>query len=492
MSLSSVSKERLNKIEELKKTGQPVYPSKTDRSLDIGQIIEKQAEYLNNKTALIAAGRVMAQRKMGKLVFMQIVDSTGKLQLLAKKESLGDKFKELKLLDIGDFIEATGSLMKTKTGELTIEVQDWKVLSKSIRPLPEKFHGLKDQEERYRRRYIDLLVNPQVRDVFAKRSLFINNLRNYLCSQGFLEVETPILQPIAGGAIAEPFVTHHSALDIDLYLRIATELYLKRLIVGGLDKVFEIGPDFRNEGISTQHLQEFTQCEFYKAYANYEDLMVFTEELFSDVLQKTFDTLVFEYGDMKLDFTPPWPRLEYGELILDKTGIDIFSLKSDVKKLRKLIKKNKLDVEDKPAYGFGKLVDNIYKHYVRSTVIQPSFLMHHHIDLLPLAKKKEDDPNKAESFQLLAAGGFEIVKAYSELNDPQDQKQRFEEQSILKNDDPEAHAFDKDFIEALEYGMPPTGGWGMGIDRIMMILTNQPSVRDVVLFPTLKPPDKNK
>ncbi|MFW6143927.1 MAG: lysine--tRNA ligase, partial [Patescibacteria group bacterium] len=387
------------------------------------------------------------------------------------------------------FIGVRGELFETDAGELTVLAKELKLLSKSLRPLPSEWYGLKDKEERYRKRYLDLIMNSEVRKIFRTRTNILTFLRNYLDKREFMEVETPILQPIYGGASARPFVTHLDTLDTDFYLRISDELYLKRLIVGGFEKVYEVSKDFRNEGIDRQHSPEFTQIEFYWAYANYEDLMRFTEEMISSLVENVKGSLEIEFEGDELDFTPPWPRITYRDVILEHTGIDIDEVQTE-EELREELAEGEGEINNfdlSGAVGYGAILDALYKEYCRPHLVQPTFLIDHPAELMPLAKRKPEDPSKIESVQLLVSG-YELVKAYSELNDPQDQKARWEEQEGLAEKGLEEHeVLDVDYIEALEYGMPPTAGWGMGIDRLTAILTNQHSIRDVIFFPLMRP-----
>jgi lysyl-tRNA synthetase class 2 len=434
-------------------------------------------------TPTSVAGRIVAMRDFGKASFATIQDATGRIQIYLKKDVLADKYAMVKKLDIGDIIGASGRLFRTRTEELTIEVKDIVLLSKSLRPLPEKWHGLKDIEMRYRQRYVDLIVNPEVKEVFAKRSAIIKGIRDFLESRGFIEVETPMMHRIPGGASARPFKTHHNALDIDLYLRIAPELYLKRLLVGGYERVFELNKNFRNEGISTKHNPEFTMLEFYMAYKDYNYLMSLTEEIFSFVAEKAVGAQKVPYGEMVIDLTPPWPRVPMIEsLVLKGVPAEVIA---DHDKAREWARAQKLDV--KPGDSYAKVLDEIFKEFVEPHLIQPTFITDYPVELSPLAKRKPDAPELVERFELFIAGR-EIANAFSELNDPIDQKERFLKQVEAKQKgDEEAHWMDEDFVRALEYGMPPAAGEGIGIDRLVMLLTNSHSIRDVVLFPQLKP-----
>jgi lysyl-tRNA synthetase class 2 len=481
--LESLRKSRLDKLEEIRKSGVNPYPASLQFS---GRVQVSDALKRLGKEA-IAAGRLTAWREHGGSIFADLKDESGKIQLFFRKDVLGEKkFGFLELLDFGDFIEVKGKVFKTEAGEITIEVKDFNLLTKSIRPLPSKWHGLKDVEERYRQRYVDLLLNDQVRKVFETRSALVKALRHFLDEAGFIEVETPILQPIYGGAAAKPFITHHNVLNTDLYLRIADELYLKRLIVGGFEKVYELGKDFRNEGIDKAHNPEFTQLEFYWAFVDYQDLMKFTEEMLSTVIRKVMGTLKIKFEGGEIDFTPPWKRISYRGAILEQTKIDI-DRENTEEKLIKAIKREKISLDLEGAVGFGAVLDSLYKKTTRPNLKGPLFLTDRPTEFVSLAKRREDDSSKTASFQLLVRG-VELINAYNELNDPLDQAERWQESEKLgKKGLAEHEAFDEDYIRALEYGMPPTAGWGLGIDRLCFILTDAPSLKEVILFPTLRP-----
>jgi lysyl-tRNA synthetase class 2 len=429
------------------------------------------------------AGRLVALRDFGKATFSHIQDATGKVQLYFRKDILKERYAPIKKIDIGDIIGVKGRLFRTKTNELTIEADDFVILCKSLIPLPEKWHGLKDIELRYRHRYVDLIVNPQVKEVFAKRSAIIKAVRDFLEAHGFIEVETPMMHPIPGGATARPFKTHHNALDIDLYMRIAPELYLKRLLVGGYERVYELNKNFRNEGISTKHNPEFTMLEFYMAYKDYHFLMCLTEDLFTFVANKVLGTLKVPYGDSVIDLTPPWPRIPMVEALKQKGVPD--DVIADIDAAKRWAQGQGIDVQ--AMMSPGKVIDEIFKEVVEPELVQPTFIIDHPIELSPLAKRKADNPHLAERFELFIASR-ELANAFSELNDPIDQKARFINQVQAKQrGDEEAHWMDEDFVGALEYGMPPAAGEGIGIDRLVMLLTNAQSIRDVIIFPQLKP-----
>lgn len=430
------------------------------------------------------AGRIMAIRGHGKASFVVLNDRTGAIQLYFKIDNLGEeKYSEFKLLDIGDIIGVRGIVFRTKRGEITVKVESFELLSKSLRSLPEKFHGLKDQEVRYRQRYLDLIANPEVRETFIKRTRILQTIRQFMDSRDFLEVETPVLNTLAGGAAARPFITHHNALDVDLYLRIATELPLKRLIVGGLERVYEMGRVFRNEGMDNRHNPEFTSIEIYQAYADYTDLMKLTADLVCECSNAIFGTTKVEYQGVILDFKDPH-RISMNEIVREKTGVDFLSCES-IEDARD--KANELGVEFEDRFGIGGILNAVFEARVESELIQPIFITHHPTEISPLAKRNPDDPRITDRFEYFVYGR-ELANGFTELNDPIDQKQRFEEQAMARDaGDEEAHVMDLDFIRALEYGLPPTGGLGIGVDRLVMFLTDSPTIRDVLLFPTMKP-----
>ena len=429
------------------------------------------------------AGRLMAIRGHGKASFATISDVTGTMQIYFKLDILGEeKYSQFKLLDIGDIIGLEGTVFKTKRGELTVRVENFDLLSKSLRPLPEKFHGLKDLETRYRQRYLDLIMNPEVRETFLRRTEIIKSIRKYLDDRNFIEVETPVLTPIAGGAAARPFVTHHNTLDIDLYLRIATELNLKRLVVGGLERVYEIGRIFRNEGMDQRHNPEFTSVEIYQAYGDYRDLIDVTEGIVCAAAEKIFGTTKINYQGVELELKNP-PRISMNDAVKNKTGKDFLSC-ATVEEARRMA--DEIGVAYEERHGIGGILNAAFEAKVEDDLIQPIFITHHPTEISPLAKRNPDDPRITDRFEFFVYGR-ELANGFTELNDPIDQKARFEEQLKAREaGDEEAHVMDTDFIRALEYGLPPTGGLGIGVDRLVMLLTDAPSIRDVLLFPTMK------
>jgi len=479
--LELIRQQRLEKLRKLQELGINPYPPKFEKKHTCAQ-----AKELLGKKAK-TAGRIMAIRAHGRIAFFDLVDSSGKIQLWFQERKLGkDKYRLLKHLDVGDFVGAEGKVVKTKAGEITIEVTDFQILAKSLRPLPDQWYGLKDIEERYRKRYLDLIMNPKVRDVFQKRSQIIQAMRDFLDQKGFLEVETPTLQPIYGGASARPFITHHNALDIDLYLKISDELYLKRLIIGGFEKVYEIDHDFRNEGIDKTHNPEFTMMECYWAWADYQDMMRLTEEMVAYIAEKVLGTTKVEFQGHKIDLKPPWRRMPMYQAIKKYLGWDPEEI-SDRELKKKLEEKG---VELAGGYNRGLAIAELFEE-VEPKLIQPVFITDFPKETTMLSKLHRRNPDLIERFEPYIAG-WEIGNAYSELNDPLLQRKFFEEQVKRQAaGDEEAHPMDEDFIEALEYGMPPTGGLGIGVDRLVMLLTNQASIRDVILFPTLKPKQVN-
>ena len=483
-------KRRLEKLEHWKEQGIEPYALKyprRDTTADIREHFDQLDKGEESDYQASLAGRIMALRRHGKAVFADIEDLEGKLQLLASLDSLGEQSYELfQDLDIGDWIGLEGVVFKSRRGEITIKVSDFLLLSKSLRPLPEKWHGLKDVELRYRQRYLDLMVNPRIRDNIMLRVQTIKELRRFMDGRGFVEVETPMLQPIPGGATARPFITYHKALGEDLYLRIAPELYLKRCIIGGLEKVYEINRNFRNEGISYKHNPEFTMLEFYWAYVDYRDLADFCEEMLAEVVQAVKGALKFPYQGKDLDLTPPWRRVTLLETVSKAVGREVGPTTSE-KELRDLAKE--LDIPLDKGWGSGKIITEFFEKLVESKLWEPTLVMDYPREVSPLARAHRDTPFLTERFELIVAGR-EIANAFSELIDPLDQRGRFEEQAAQRDKgDEEAHAIDYDFLRALEYGMPPTGGLGLGVDRLVMLLTDSHSIREVILFPHLRSED---
>jgi lysyl-tRNA synthetase class 2 len=480
--------QRFKKLAEISAMGKKPYGGRFDVTTTAQALIDTYGsttkEDLEKKRVdATVAGRIVAMRSFGKACFSHLQSDLGKIQLYFQKNTLGEeKFALFQKLDIGDFIGVRGFLFRTRTNELTIDAEDFTLLSKSLRPLPEKWHGLTDVELRYRQRYVDLIVNPEVKKVFILRTKIIQSIRNFLNSRGYLEVETPMMQTIPGGATAKPFKTHHNALDMDLFLRIAPELYLKRLLVGGFERVYEINRNFRNEGISTRHNPEFTMLEFYTAYADYRLLMDMTEQMVSTVAMDVLGTTEVEYEGRKINLSPPWKRITYLDS-LREAGVPADVL-TDAGKAREYAKK--LGASLKGGEPLGKLLNEIFEALVETKLIQPTFITEYPTDISPLSKKLEDNPDYVERFELFITGR-ELANAFSELNDPVDQKERFLKQvSEREAGDEEAHQMDEDFIRALEYGMPPAAGEGIGIDRLVMLLTNSSSIRDVILFPQMK------
>jgi lysyl-tRNA synthetase, class II len=486
MSLDEIRQVKLEKIEKLKKAGIEPYPSSSERTTEIAQALLTFDTLSTDATEIVIGGRLMAKREHGGSAFFDVKDGSGKIQAYIKEDVIGkDKFQAFnEFIDIGDFIEVKGTLFKTKKEEKTLQVASYKLLTKALLPLPEKWHGLQDSEERLRLRYVDLLMNDEERQIFVKKSKFWNSVRQFLLEEGGLEVETPVLEKIPGGADAEPFKTHLNALDIDLYLRISLELNLKRLIVGGYDKVFEIGRIFRNEGIDREHLQDYTQMEMYWAYTDYKQLMRIIEGLYRKAIEETLGTLVHNYQSSEIDWGNNgnnWPELDYYEIFKEKTGLDLKEAKE--KDLKKYAEQEGIDTAQ--HVGRGRLVDIIFKKKVRPHIIQPCFLVRPPVDIEPLAKRWAEDPDRVERFQIMA-GGTELGKGFSELNDPVDQYNRFKEQVKLgEAGDKEAQRMDEDFVQALEYGMPPTAGFGMS-ERLFSFIFDRP-VRENVFFPLMRP-----
>ena len=481
--IDGITEQRREKLRKIRSLGIDPFPHRYHRSHTNKEAIDL-FERDDCAPQISLAGRIMAYRTMGKATFLDVRDSSGKIQAYFRSNLLGDKYELVNELDIGDIIGMSGEMFRTHSGEVTLKVKDFAILSKSLQPLPEKWHGLTDVEKRYRQRYLDLISSEQVNRIFTVRSRAIAAIRRFLDRRGFIEVETPVLHPAAGGALARPFTTHHHALGQNLYLRIATELYLKRLVIGGFDKVYEIGRIFRNEGISTKHNPEFTMLESYEAYADYNNVMSMTEELVSYVTKNVLRKTKVSYAGTTIDFTPPWRRVTLQDAVREQCKID-FLEHADYDSLRDAIQHYGLKVDDSPSWG--KLLDKLFSTYVEPHLIQPTFIMDYPVELSPLAKRNPDDKRLVERFEAFA-GGMEIANAFTELNDPIEQRERFQEQEKLRAllGDEEAERVDEDFLLALEYGMPPTGGLGVGIDRLVMLLTDQQSIREVILFPQLR------
>ena len=481
-----VRREKLAKLQEMGRD--PFVQSRYDRT-NYSMDIKNNFEEMEGKVVKIA-GRIMSKRLQGKAGFIDIQDQEGRIQCYVRKDRIGEEEYDLfKTYDIGDIIGLEGEVFKTKKEEISVKANAVVLLSKSLQVLPEKYHGLKDQDIRYRQRYVDLIVNPEVKDAFLTRTKALKALRSFLDERGFLEVETPILNTIAGGANARPFVTHHNTLDIPMYLRIANELYLKRLIVGGFDKVYEMGRMFRNEGMSIKHNPEYTAMELYQAYADYEDMMKITEELISHMAEVATGSTVVNYQGTEIDFKPPWRRMTMIECVKEYTGVDFDTIETDEEALAIAREKG---IEITPGMRRGEVINAFFEEFGEDKLIQPTFITHHPVEVSPLAKRNVEDPRKTDRFEAFA-NRWELANAFSELNDPIDQKGRFMDQLRKKElGDDEACDMDEDFINALEVGLPPTGGLGIGIDRVMMLLTNSPSIRDVILFPTMKPIENNQ
>ncbi len=475
---------RIDKMHRMEEAGWAPFGHKFEWTHHTADVVENFDALAESETVVKLAGRLMAIRGQGKTSFMDLHDKTGRIQLYVRKDVLGeDAYKIVKMLDIGDIVGVSGTVFRTHMGEVSIKVQSLEILSKSLRPLPEKFHGLKDVEMRYRQRYVDLIMNPEVRDTFVKRTQIVKSVREILDSKDFLEVETPIMHPIAGGAAARPFITYHNALDMPLYLRIAPELYLKRLIVGGMERVYELNRCFRNEGIDIKHNPEFTTVEIYQAYGDYQDMMKLTEDIVSQTAQKVLGTMKINYEGTEIDLTPPWNRMTMVEAVAKYTGVD-FTDVTDVEKAREMAKSINVPVE--PSFGVGKIINACFEEHVEDKLIQPVFITGHPKEISPLAKSNPNNPEITDRFE-----GYiyarEICNGFTELNDPIDQKERFQKQvEDRAAGDDEAHMMDEDFVNALEYGLPPTGGLGIGIDRLVMFLTNSSSIRDVLFFPHMR------
>jgi lysyl-tRNA synthetase class 2 len=483
MSEDELIAQRKEKLERLRAAGIDPYPprfNRTHTATEAAQLTPEEGE----GPSVTVAGRVTAMRGMGKASFLDLRDGTGRIQAYAKTENIGaESYAMLKDIDLGDFLGVTGHLFRTKTGEPTVEVSEYTVLAKSLRPPPEKWHGLQDVEARYRQRYLDLMANPDVRRIFEIRSGVISGIRRYLDNRGYIEVETPVLQSVAGGAAARPFTTHHNTLDRDFHLRISLELYLKRLVIGGFDRVYELGRIFRNEGVSTKYNPEFTMLESYEAYADYNDVMAMVEEMVFGIANDLLGTPHVQNGDDIIDFTPPWPRLPLAQAVKERCGVDIERLR-DTGELARATADSGVHVE--PAWARGKLIDELVTAHVEPYLVQPTFLVDYPIELSPLAKRKPGADHLVERFEVFICGR-EAGNAYTELNDPIDQRERFVEQALLRAaGDDEAEVVDEDFLVALEHGMPPAGGLGIGIDRLVMAIAGVSSIREVILFPALR------
>ncbi|HHW73356.1 MAG TPA: lysine--tRNA ligase [Firmicutes bacterium] len=473
---------RREKLRDLIDLGIDPFGEKFECTHSAKQILENFADLEGQETAI--AGRIMSLRTHGKATFADLMDSSGRIQLYFRIDVLGEEqYGLLEKVDLGDILGIRGKIFRTRRGEISVEVHNMKFLSKSLRPLPSQWYGLKDVDLRYRQRYVDLIVNPEVRRVFETRSRIIQCIREFLVERGFIEVETPTLHPIAGGASARPFITHHNVLDMDLYLRIAPELYLKRLLVGGFDKVFEIGKNFRNEGISTKHNPEFTSCEVYQAYGDAQDMMKLTEEIFAYIAQKVVGSYKIVFQGQEIDLTPPWPRLPMLEAIKQYCGVDLTGMNDG--QARQAAKEKGLTLEANASYA--NVVEEFFDAFVEPKLIQPVFITDHPVEVSPLAKRKKDNPKLTDRFEPFIVT-WEMANGFTELNDPIDQEYRFRQQMAQREaGDEEAHMMDEDFIRALEYGMPPAGGLGLGIDRMVMLFTDSPSIRDVLLFPHMRP-----
>ncbi|WP_312667366.1 lysine--tRNA ligase [Tissierella praeacuta] len=487
LNLNEMLMMRREKLKELIEKGKnPFLVEKFDYTHHSATIKNKFEELEGQNVAV--AGRVMSRRGHGKVSFIDLQDSEGRIQIFAKQDAMGEEeYKDLSLLDLGDIIGVKGEVFRTNAGEISIRAEEIIIMTKSLQILPEKFHGLKDQDLRYRQRYVDLIVNPEVKETFILRTKIIKAVREYLDDRGFLEVETPILSPIAGGANARPFATHHNALDIDMYLRIANELYLKRLIVGGFEKVYEMGRMFRNEGMSPKHNPEFTNIELYQAYVDYEEMMRLTENLFAYVAEKALGSTKINYQGTEIELSPPWRRLDMADAVKEFTGVDFSTINTDEEAIAVAKEKG---LEIKPGMTRGHIISEMFEEFCEEHLIQPTFITGHPVEISPLAKRNPEDPRKTNRFEAFI-NTWELANAFSELNDPIDQRQRFEDQVKQKDlGDDEAHPMDTDFLNAIEVGLPPTGGLGIGIDRMIILLTNQPSIRDILLFPTMKPLDE--
>jgi lysyl-tRNA synthetase class 2 len=480
---------RREKMRKLAQEGVELFPRKVEKTHVIFDVVSEYADLTNEELeekqiSIILPGRILSIRKMGRAIFLHITDSRAKLQVYLREDKLGkEKFSQFSLLDIGDIISVEGKLFKTRTGELTIQCDSYTFLAKCLHPLPEKWHGLQDVELRYRKRYLDLIMNPEQREVFRLRGAMISHIRRFFDERGYIEVETPMMHSIPGGALAKPFKTFHNALGIDLYLRIAPELFLKRLTVGGLERVYEINRNFRNEGISSEHNPEFTMLEWYEAYADYYDMMEMTEELIHGLAKTLLGSEEIPYGEHKLSLRRPWKRIKLMDALLEYSGL----APSRFENKEKIVEYAKTIAPEKQALSYGKALDIIFDKHVKQNLIQPTFVMNPPREISPLAKASKSDPEEAERFELVLAG-MEIANGYTELTDPAEQKKMFEQQAKQREKgDEESHPIDLEYIDALEYGLPPTGGEGIGIDRLVMIFANRKSIREVILFPLLRP-----
>ncbi|MGD6969401.1 lysine--tRNA ligase [Rossellomorea vietnamensis] len=483
---------RREKMDNLRQKGMDPFGKRFDRSHNSQEIKEQfdaftKEELEEKEVSVTIAGRIMTKRGKGKAGFAHIQDLAGQVQIYVRKDAVGDEeYEVFNTADLGDLVGITGTVFKTKVGELSIKAKQFILLTKALRPLPEKFHGLKDVEQRYRQRYLDLITSQESKQTFIARSKIIQSMRRYLDNNGYLEVETPMMHGIAGGASARPFITHHNALDMQLYMRIAIELHLKRLIVGGMEKVYEIGRVFRNEGVSTRHNPEFTMIELYEAYADYRDIMALTENLVAHIAKEVFGSTSVQYGEYEVNLEPLWTRLHMADAVKEHTGADFWKEMSD-EEAHALAKEHGIEV--KPTMQYGHILNEFFEQRVEDKLIQPTFIYGHPVEISPLAKKNDEDGRFTDRFELFIVGR-EHANAFTELNDPIDQRERFEAQLKEREEgNDEAHMMDDDFIEALEYGMPPTGGLGIGIDRLVMLLTNSPSIRDVLLFPLMRHKD---
>jgi lysyl-tRNA synthetase class 2 len=480
---------RREKMQKLVQEGVELFPRKVAKTHDVYDIVSQYKDLTNEELegkeiSTVVPGRILSIRKMGRAIFLHISDGRAKLQVYMREDKLGkEKFSQFSLLDIGDIISVEGKIFKTRTGELTILCETYTFLAKCLHPLPEKWHGLQDVEKRYRKRYLDLIINPEQREVFRLRSAMISHIRRFFDERGYIEVETPMMHSIPGGALAKPFKTFHNALGIDLYLRIAPELFLKRLTVGGLEKVYEINRNFRNEGISSEHNPEFTMLEFYEAYTDYFDMMELTEELIHGLAKTLLQSDEILYGDHKVSLQRPWKRIKFLDALFQYSGLapSRFTNKDEIMEYARTL------APEQQALSYGKALDIIFDKHVKQNLVQPTFVMNPPREISPLAKASKTDPEEAERFELVMAG-MEIANAFTELTDPAEQRKRFEEQTKEREKgDEESHPIDLEYIEALEYGLPPTGGEGIGIDRLVMIFANRKSIREVILFPLLRP-----